>query len=93
MCACVCVCVLVCVVVCLSVPVTTFNYLLTLPYCIGCSGNLMTRSLNDVVTETDVVTGSEYLQTSLVVVPKALYREWEKSYETISEMIVPRTSR
>ena len=93
MCVYVCVCVLVCVVVCLSVPVTTFNYLLVLPYCNGCSGNLMTRSLNDVVTETDVVTGSEYLQTSLVVVPKSLYREWEKSYETIAEMIVPRSSR
>ena len=53
----------------------------------------MTRSLNDVVTEDDVVTGSEYLQTLLVVVPKALYREWEKTYETISEMIVPRSSR
>lgn len=56
-------------------------------------GNLMTRSLNDVVTGDDVVSGSEYLQTLLVVVPKSLYREWEKSYETISEMIVPRSSR
>ena len=51
--------------------------------------NLMTRSLNHVVTEDDVVSGSEYLQTLLMVVPKVLYREWENLYKTISNMIVP----
>ena len=69
------------------------SQLLVLSYRFCRSGNLMTRSLNDVVTGDDVVSGSEYLQTLLVVVPKSLYREWEKSYETIAEMIVPRSSR
>ena len=34
------------------------------------SGNLMTKSLNGLVKNTDVVVGSEYLQTLLVVIPK-----------------------
>ena len=38
--------------------------------CLQCSGNLMTRSLVDVVKKEDFVPESEYLQTLLVVVPK-----------------------
>ena len=53
----------------------------------------MTKSLNDVVDESDVIVGSEYMQTLLVVVPKSLYREWEKSYERLTEMVVPRCSK
>ena len=38
--------------------------------CKYCSGNLMTRSLVDLVKKEDFVPESEYLQTLLVVVPK-----------------------
>ena len=68
------------------------KYLTSAPN-ITCSGNLMTKSLNDIVDEKDVVVGSEYMQTLVVVVPKSLYKEWEKSYERLTEMVVPRCSK
>uniref|UniRef100_A0A3B3V0L9 V-type proton ATPase subunit C n=1 Tax=Poecilia latipinna TaxID=48699 RepID=A0A3B3V0L9_9TELE len=54
------------------------------------NGNLQTRSLNDVLRKDDLVV-SEYLTTLLVVVKK--YLRWEKSYESLSEFVVPRSSR
>uniref|UniRef100_A0A3B5Q9G9 V-type proton ATPase subunit C n=1 Tax=Xiphophorus maculatus TaxID=8083 RepID=A0A3B5Q9G9_XIPMA len=54
------------------------------------NGNLQTRSLNDVLRKDDLVV-SEYLTTLLVVVKK--YLQWEKSYESLSEFVVPRSSR
>uniref|UniRef100_A0A3P9NA27 V-type proton ATPase subunit C n=1 Tax=Poecilia reticulata TaxID=8081 RepID=A0A3P9NA27_POERE len=54
------------------------------------NGNLQTRSLNDVLRKDDLVV-SEYLTTLLVVVEK--YLRWEKSYESLSEFVVPRSSR
>ncbi|XP_048830829.1 V-type proton ATPase subunit C 1-B-like [Brienomyrus brachyistius] len=55
--------------------------------------SLVTRALFDVVKEEDFVLDSEYLTTLLVVVLKRDYAQWEKTYESLSEFVVPRTSR
>jgi len=47
-----------------------------------CRGNLLTKSLGDIVSKDDFVIDSEYLTTILVVVPKYLYKEWQAIYET-----------
>ncbi|XP_034432505.1 V-type proton ATPase subunit C 1-B [Hippoglossus hippoglossus] len=55
-------------------------------------GNLQTRSLNDIVRREDLVV-SEYLTTLLVVVPRGSYLQWERTYESLSQFVVPRSSR
>ncbi|XP_005746531.1 V-type proton ATPase subunit C 1-B [Pundamilia nyererei] len=55
-------------------------------------GNLQTCSLNDVVRKEDLVV-SEYLTTLLVVVARGSYLQWERSYESLSKFVVPRSSR
>ncbi|XP_042244246.1 V-type proton ATPase subunit C 1-B isoform X3 [Thunnus maccoyii] len=54
--------------------------------------NLQTRSLNDIVRREDLVT-SEYLTTLLVVVLRGSYVQWERTYESLSQFVVPRSSR
>lgn len=54
------------------------------------TGNLMARSLTELVKERHFIRNSEYLQTLLVVVPKSMYRDWEATYESLSDMVVPR---
>ncbi|XP_069579772.1 V-type proton ATPase subunit C 1-A-like isoform X1 [Brachyistius frenatus] len=56
------------------------------------AGSLLTRSLADIVKKDDFVLGSEYLVTMVVVVPKTGYQDWQKTYETLAEMVVPRSS-
>ncbi|NXX42186.1 VATC1 ATPase, partial [Tricholaema leucomelas] len=56
------------------------------------AGSLLTRSLADVVKKEDFVLDSEYLVTLLVIVPKSNYNDWVKQYETLAEMVVPRSS-
>ncbi|XP_035467168.1 V-type proton ATPase subunit C 1-B isoform X4 [Scophthalmus maximus] len=56
------------------------------------SGNLQTRSLNDIVRKEDLVV-SEYLTTLLVVVTRGSFLQWERTYESLSEFVVPRSSR
>ncbi|NXA45460.1 VATC1 ATPase, partial [Nothocercus julius] len=56
------------------------------------AGSLLTRSLADIVKKEDFVLDSEYLVTLLVVVPKLNYNDWVKQYETLAEMVVPRSS-
>jgi V-type H+-transporting ATPase subunit C len=56
------------------------------------SGNLLTRSLAPLLRKDDFITDSEYLETLLVVVPKALQKDWLKSYETLAPFVVPRSS-
>uniref|UniRef100_A0A3Q2WV55 V-type proton ATPase subunit C n=1 Tax=Haplochromis burtoni TaxID=8153 RepID=A0A3Q2WV55_HAPBU len=53
-------------------------------------GNLQTCSLNDVVRKEDLVV-SEYLTTLLVVVARGSYSQWERSYESLSKFVVPRS--
>ncbi|PRD30587.1 UNVERIFIED_CONTAM: Vha44 [Trichonephila clavipes] len=57
------------------------------------TGSLLLRSLGDLVKKEHFVLDSEYLTTLLVVVPNPLAKDWEKSYENITSMIVPRSSR
>ncbi|KAI4888803.1 hypothetical protein NFI96_026071 [Prochilodus magdalenae] len=56
------------------------------------AGSLLTRSLADIVKKEDFVLDSEYLITLLVVVPKPSYADWQKTYETLAEMVVPRST-
>ncbi|XP_060756289.1 V-type proton ATPase subunit C 1-A [Neoarius graeffei] len=56
------------------------------------AGSLLTRSLADIVKKEDFVLDSEYLITLLVVVPKINYADWQKTYETLAEMVVPRST-
>uniref|UniRef100_W5NIX3 V-type proton ATPase subunit C n=1 Tax=Lepisosteus oculatus TaxID=7918 RepID=W5NIX3_LEPOC len=56
-------------------------------------GNLLTRTLTDIVNKDDFVLDSEYLTTLLVVVPKANYSIWQKTYESLSEFVVPRSTK
>jgi V-type H+-transporting ATPase subunit C len=55
-------------------------------------GNLSTKSLTPVVDPKLLIQDSEYLETHLVVVPTNLKKDFLKSYETISPMVVPRSS-
>uniref|UniRef100_A0AAQ6AB47 V-type proton ATPase subunit C n=1 Tax=Amphiprion ocellaris TaxID=80972 RepID=A0AAQ6AB47_AMPOC len=57
------------------------------------AGSLLTRSLAEIVKKEDFVLDSEYLVTMLVVVPKTSYAEWQKTYETLAEMVVPRSTK
>ncbi|XP_077344910.1 V-type proton ATPase subunit C 2 [Lithobates pipiens] len=56
-------------------------------------GNLLTRTLADIVNKDDFVLDSEYLITLLVVVPKTSYGAWQKTYESLSDMVVPRSTK
>uniref|UniRef100_A0A3Q3CST0 V-type proton ATPase subunit C n=1 Tax=Haplochromis burtoni TaxID=8153 RepID=A0A3Q3CST0_HAPBU len=53
--------------------------------------NLEHKLLNDVVRKEDLVV-SEYLTTLLVVVAGS-YSQWERSYESLSKFVVPRSSK
>eukprot|EP00058_Branchiostoma_floridae_P000037 XP_002585525.1 hypothetical protein BRAFLDRAFT_60009 [Branchiostoma floridae] len=57
------------------------------------TGSLLTRSLGDLVKKEDFVMDSEYLQTLLVVVPNQCYDDWKEKYETLTDMVVPRSSK
>lgn len=56
------------------------------------TGNLATKSLVSVVDPSTLVQGSEHLETHLVAVPSANVKEFMKTYETLSPMVVPRSS-
>ncbi|XP_021499117.1 V-type proton ATPase subunit C 2 isoform X4 [Meriones unguiculatus] len=57
------------------------------------TGNLFTRTLSDIVSKEDFVLDSEYLITLLVIVPKSNYAQWQKTYESLSDMVVPRSTK
>ncbi|KAM4866699.1 V-type proton ATPase subunit C 2 isoform 1-T1 [Thomomys bottae] len=57
------------------------------------TGNLFTRTLSDIVSKEDFVLDSEYLITLLVIVPKPSYARWQKTYESLSDMVVPRSTK
>ncbi|KAM6149702.1 V-type proton ATPase subunit C 2 isoform 3-T3 [Erethizon dorsatum] len=57
------------------------------------TGTLFTRTLSDIVSKEDFVLDSEYLVTLLVIVPKASYSQWQKTYESLSDMVVPRSTK
>ncbi|MCJ1338169.1 Vacuolar ATP synthase subunit C [Bachmanniomyces sp. S44760] len=57
------------------------------------TGNLSNKSLTSIVDPSLVIQNSEYLETHLIAVPKSNTKDFMKSYETISPMIVPRSAQ
>lgn len=55
-------------------------------------GNLATKSLTPIVDPSLLVQDSEYLETHLIAVPSNLKKDFVKCYETLSPMVVPRSS-
>ncbi|KAG0319221.1 Vacuolar ATP synthase subunit C [Dissophora globulifera] len=56
-------------------------------------GNLASRNIVPFVKKEHVVLDSEYLETLFVAVPKTLYKDWQNKYETLTQMVVPRSSQ
>ncbi|KAI1435691.1 vacuolar ATP synthase-like protein subunit C 1 [Xylaria sp. CBS 124048] len=56
------------------------------------TGNLSTKSLAPVVDPAVLVQDSEYLETHLIAVPTTLRKDFIKSYETLTERVVPRSA-
>jgi V-type H+-transporting ATPase subunit C len=56
------------------------------------SGNLSTKSLTPIIDPTALVQDSEYLETHLIAVPTNLRKDFIKSYETLTERVVPRSA-
>lgn len=56
------------------------------------TGNLSTKSLTPIVDPRALVQDSEYIETHLVAVPAQQVKEFLKTYETISPMVVPRSA-
>ncbi|KAL5349359.1 Vacuolar ATP synthase subunit C [Pseudogymnoascus australis] len=56
------------------------------------TGNLATKSLTPVVDPSLLIQDSEFLETHLVVVPNLAKKDFLRSYETISQMVVPRSA-
>ncbi|GJJ77998.1 V-type H+-transporting ATPase subunit C [Entomortierella parvispora] len=55
-------------------------------------GNLASKNIVPYVKKEHVVLDSEYLETLVVAVPKTLYKDWSNKYETLTQMVVPRSS-
>ncbi|KAK5181013.1 Vacuolar ATP synthase subunit C, partial [Cryomyces antarcticus] len=56
------------------------------------TGNLSTRSLLPIVDPKLIIQDSEYLETHLIAVPNPLTKDYLKTYEALSPMVVPRSS-
>ncbi|KAI1821919.1 vacuolar ATP synthase-like protein subunit C 1 [Xylaria intraflava] len=56
------------------------------------TGNLSTKSLTPIVDPAVLVQDSEYLETHLIAVPTNLRKDFIKSYETLTERVVPRSA-
>ncbi|KAI7852920.1 ATPase, V1 complex, subunit C, partial [Circinella umbellata] len=56
------------------------------------TGNLSVKNLNGIIKKEHCVLNSEYLTTLFVAVPKSQYKQWNNSFETLTSMIVPRSS-
>ncbi|KAI2635118.1 vacuolar ATP synthase-like protein subunit C 1 [Xylaria nigripes] len=56
------------------------------------TGNLSTKSLTPIVDPAALVQDSEYLETHLIAVPVNVRKEFIKSYETLTERVVPRSA-
>lgn len=56
------------------------------------TGNLSTKSLVSVVSPQIIIQDSDYLETHLVAVPNSSSKDFTRSYETVSPMVVPRSA-
>jgi len=57
------------------------------------TGNLTNKSLTAVVDPSVLIRDSEYLETHLIALPNASQKDFLKSYETLSPMVVPRSAQ
>ena len=57
------------------------------------TGSLVTRNLGDLVKKEHFVLDSEYLTTLLVVVPLNMINDWHAKYESLTDMVVPRSTQ
>ncbi|KAJ5898183.1 hypothetical protein N7504_008471 [Penicillium tannophilum] len=57
------------------------------------AGNLSTKSLASIVDPKSIVQDSEYIETHLIAVPSQLVKDFLKTYETVSAMVVPRSAQ
>lgn len=57
------------------------------------TGNLLSRNLVDIVKREHVVADSEYLTTLFAAIPNANEQEWLGSYATLTDMVVPNSSK
>ncbi|MCJ1348937.1 Vacuolar ATP synthase subunit C [Peltigera leucophlebia] len=57
------------------------------------TGNLSNKSLTAIVEPSILIKDSEYLETHLIAIPKILVKDFIKSYETLSPMVVPRSAQ
>ncbi|KAL4872802.1 hypothetical protein BDV12DRAFT_182807 [Aspergillus spectabilis] len=56
------------------------------------TGNLSTKSLSSVVDPRTIVQDSEYIETHLIAVPAQQVKDFLKTYETLTPMVVPRSA-
>ncbi|XP_044714795.1 v-ATPase subunit C domain-containing protein [Hirsutella rhossiliensis] len=56
------------------------------------TGNLATKSLTPVVDPRLLVQDSEFIETHLIAVPTNVKKDFIKTYETLSPMVVPRSA-
>ncbi|CAM0135186.1 Vacuolar ATP synthase subunit C [Umbelopsis sp. WA50703] len=56
------------------------------------TGNLSVKNLYGIVKKEHCVLNSEYLTTLIVAVPKQSYKHWNSIYESLTQMVVPRSS-
>lgn len=56
------------------------------------NGDLSIKSLHDIVRAEQFVTDSEHLTTVLIAVPKSQKLDFELSYETLVEFVIPRSA-
>ncbi|KAF2428866.1 vacuolar ATP synthase subunit C [Tothia fuscella] len=56
------------------------------------TGNLSTRSLISIVPPEALIRDSEYLETHLLAIPNATVKDFLKTYESLTELVVPRSA-
>lgn len=56
------------------------------------NGDLSIKSLHDIVRPDHFVLDSEHLTSVLIAVPKNLVKDFEKSYETVTDFVIPRSA-
>lgn len=57
------------------------------------TGNLLVRNLGEVVKKEDFVLNSEFMETVLVLVPKAMKEAFLATYEKLCDLVVPRSAK
>ncbi|KAF2003211.1 ATPase, V1 complex, subunit C [Amniculicola lignicola CBS 123094] len=56
------------------------------------TGNLATKSLATIVKPSQLIQDSEYLDTHLIAVPNMVVKDFYKTYESLTSMVVPRSA-